>query len=44
MNEVGKGGRLFAKVVFHDAVHLPIYGRYACNFSRVILKSAPAGN
>ncbi|AGF97958.1 hypothetical protein MmTuc01_2668 [Methanosarcina mazei Tuc01] len=32
MNKVGIGGRLFAKVVFHTDVYLPIYGRYACNF------------
>jgi hypothetical protein len=31
MKIVGTGGGLFAKVVFSDDVHLPIYGPYACN-------------
>lgn len=31
MKIVGTGGGLFAKVVFSDGVHLPIYGHDACN-------------
>jgi len=37
INKVGKGGGLFAKVDFHDGVHLPIYGLYACNFYHSVI-------
>jgi hypothetical protein len=37
MNKVGKGGRFFAKVVFHDGVYLPVYGFHACNFYHPVI-------
>lgn len=37
ITKVGKGGRLFAKIVFHDVVYLPVYGHYACNFYRPVI-------
>jgi hypothetical protein len=33
---VGKGGGLFAKVVFADGVYLSIYDLYACTFVRPV--------